>query len=399
MEIQRILNVIDESIADVEILEYLPCLSTPPSTDFVANLPIDVQKAIAALHGAEKDYEKVLQSFSKHADTLEAINALKYSTRSACYQVNKHACIDLLRQKVPKSSAPRTKIATKLHFADDSPFVNKQAESLLHSDNLDRFRTVLVQLRAVWDDKLHTTTEEEQMRIDQKNETAARDKKASADLKALQRELAAERSIREREVSLREDALNKLKEELNALKGASMAETKEFESKLMEKETKSQNDFVNLKAYMEAEIKKRKDELDVIKESQAVLEKELRAKRIQSEKKVEDWLNKYDTFMTKTTNETELLKSEYNTDEVRVQFLKAELARFAEERRQREEVERQREEERKQRESIQKQKIRAAGMLLKLYFKFKAKKLAKEKEAAAAKKKSPKKKKSASPKK
>lgn len=279
IEIQRILNVLDEAIDDIAILTHIPSYMSQFKEDVLQQFDPQTKKSLENMFDAERELELKIKNGEHHQKIAKQASIVKEHVRQVCFNLTKFG-----------------------YYKEE----NKELWN--YSETMDRFLSLFKELRDLWADKLNTTVEEAQIKLDQKNEAAARDKKASADVKALQRELASEKSIHEREVSLREDALNKLNEELTQLKQESERERKEFEQIINAREEQEHSQFKELYDHLNEEIEKTKAAIVEMRKSNQKRERDLKDARKKVEAAVEDWIMKYDRFMSKTTEKVSTLK-------------------------------------------------------------------------------------------
>jgi DNA repair exonuclease SbcCD ATPase subunit len=295
----------------------------------------DVQQEIAELFEEEKILEQKFKEKNSVNELLEFADPVKHTTKRITM---------LMRQ---------TGFQKK----------NLRREKESHNNKMGRLIQRLSDMREVWCDKLNTTVEEEQIRAEQRSETAARDKKASADVKALQRELASERSIREKEVSLREDAIKKLQDELYYLQTSSKNEKQDFDTLYLEKEDTAQKKYIKFDALLKDQIEKTKEKLKQVKTEHEKLEKEMILQRKGEEKQVEGIVANYDKTMSETSIKINGLMRDFEKDEKRVNYLQAELKKFEEEKAQKAEELRKIMEEKKSIEERRKKKNTAASVI------------------------------------
>jgi DNA repair exonuclease SbcCD ATPase subunit len=333
--IQRIINVLDELLEDLQNIQHIPVMTSQYTSTVQSSFSQDVQQEIAELFEEEKILEQKFKEKNSVNELLEFADPVKHTTKRITM---------LMRQ---------TGFQKK----------NLRREKESHNNKMGRLIQRLSDMREVWCDKLNTTVEEEQIRAEQRSETAARDKKASADVKALQRELASERSIREKEVSLREDAIKKLQDELYYLQTSSKNEKQDFDTLYLEKEDTAQKKYIKFDALLKDQIEKTKEKLKQVKTEHEKLEKEMILQRKGEEKQVEGIVANYDKTMSETSIKINGLMRDFEKDEKRVNYLQAELKKFEEEKAQKAEELRKIMEEKKSIEERRKKKNTAASVI------------------------------------
>merc|ERR1719453_409743 len=107
-----------------------------------------------------------------------------------------------------------------------------------------KFLSTCVDLRGQTYTKLSTSVEEEKAKEDWFLEISAREEKASQTLRQLQKEIKTEKAEREREVSARNEMIQKLREELELIKNATLAEERQLDTNTKAAEAADQAAFL-----------------------------------------------------------------------------------------------------------------------------------------------------------
>merc|ERR1719321_1664387 len=93
-----------------------------------------------------------------------------------------------------------------------------------------KYLATFMELKSQTYQKLLTSVEEEKSKEDWFLEISAREEKASQTLRQLQKEIKAEKAERERQVSARNETIQKLREELEEIKTGTVNEIKALEA-------------------------------------------------------------------------------------------------------------------------------------------------------------------------
>jgi len=322
-EREHLIKVLKEHLAETRVMQFIPLYPQQLSEEALLILPESAHKLITELFESEQTLEVKLKEHNQ-------VEISEWST------------------KVKKIYM---KICKILH---QHRFQVEQTSPLKPDDGLERFVYIMKEMVNIYADKIQTTKEEEQVMNDQKNEKAAREKKANADLKALQRELAGVRSTREKEVSAREDTLKKLEEELVALKVGTSAQRGDFNNQMKNREDLAQNKYAKFEDMLKDQIKQCETLIAELKLDHHKKENEMKLNRKTSEQQVYDFVTKYDNFMSEHTLKYNQLVFDYNKDQKRVVFLENAIAVMEEEKRKRNE---ERERKRVEKERFERTKI------------------------------------------
>jgi hypothetical protein len=98
------------------------------------------------------------------------------------------------------------------------------------SGTMRKLLSTCLELKSQTFQKLSTSVEEEKSKEDWFLEISAREEKASQTLRQLQKEIKAEKAERERQVSARNETIQKLREELELIKTSTLAEERQLDA-------------------------------------------------------------------------------------------------------------------------------------------------------------------------
>ncbi|KAJ3199252.1 hypothetical protein HDU82_000596 [Entophlyctis luteolus] len=246
------------------------------------------------------------------AETKEVAKQLRMSTRTVCrhFLQNPHLVAKL---RVLKSTKPGHAAA---------------------------FEALLQEVKLLVYERLKTSVEEEQARLDQLSVIVAKEQKTSNEVRLLKEELEKAKKERSTEVSKRNEAIRKLKDELREIKQQAEDTTKRLESRSKQKEDQELQQAKDKEVSLRHEIETYTQNLaDMIKKNREE-EALLRKKKFKVESEVENWIHKYDQDMEEKQAELEDITTIYNEekaqlDELQTRYndLQKEYDRIMEERR------------------------------------------------------------------
>jgi hypothetical protein len=335
-EIQRITNTLDDLIEELEVLNALPTHYTTIPAHTLKKLSEPAKTALLQLYDEEKILKNKMEE-KKQNDIQEWMKKVKKSTVKICQLLKKE------------------------RFSEYT--VSDESENT----KLLRLVRLMEEMREVWVEKLNTTEEEKQTQNEQKKDTAAREKKANADRKALERELAAEKSSREKELSIREDSLKKLQTDLKALLEDTNSQKSQYNDKIDAKEKLAQAKFNKFNILITERIKRTKLLLHEMKQANLERENEFKLHRKNVEKQVEDIVQEYDSYMSKTTYRVNQLMKEHKEDNIRIEFLQEELKKCAADKQLKEEENKKINDEKQKVLDLRRKRVEAANRIGRFY--------------------------------
>jgi len=350
-EIERILNVVDETIGDLVILQNIPVFVSNFPEDIIEQMQPTTRDTLEKLYKQERQLQQRVSQ--KHPEVQALSDEVKSTVRILIHQLKtdnvypefeKYIKATLAEKQQKESdidedyqrAAHTLKSALTTKDYKMLPSSTDESRTGLGSDTVYRFTELMKEYRSVLEDKLNTTVEEEDSRTETRNETTSREKKATADVKALTRELTSEKSIRDREMTLRDQLVRKLRSEMEILQNREREDQEQFETNLAERERKKNQDFHRMETYLSTQIQNITAALEEKREENRDLESKMRVLRKNSETKVGSIVQKYDEFMTETTEKLKQLREDFKVDSDRVDFLSSSLDEFAKIKKQRE---------------------------------------------------------------
>ena len=308
-ESRRVLAVMEDLIEDLRILSLLP--------PYFSSLPQSDMKRIASAFNdpeAAKEVQSQLAEHYKAELRLESQQVGGFSDEDvADHHLGTRALVDTLRQAgYPTPAAAYTP-----------------------SESVGNFAGVMDVLRSLLEDRLTTSVEDDVVKFVILNDTVNREKTASADVQALNREYQNEKETRRVEVEKRRAAIQKLREELERLRTTSESEMYNFAK--VAREMAEAHDAKYTQRYSDLRDEEEKTAADsvAVEERNRRAEAELRQLRGKRENELSEILKHYDKEMTDLTDNITQLNKEIDEDagelttvEKRVKVLAAETAQF-----------------------------------------------------------------------
>lgn len=297
-ETHRILAVIDDLLEDLDILALLPpYLSAVP--------PQDMQHITNAFKGTNGGREAQAQ-LNDHFDLerkLESAAGDVSADDIADHHLSTRSLVDTLRQ------------AGYPHYEAAYP----------PNESIENYRSIIAVLRSLLNDRFNTTVEDDVIKFAILNDTVNREKSASADVQALNREYQNEKESRRIEVEKRDIAIRKLREEIAKLEESSRRETEEF---LLVSEQHAEADRERYRQEIEGLDAKQQDMAAGLRSAEVKCgneENQMRGERSKKEKELEQIIDSYDKEMTTLTTTVETLEAETKQDQEETSKLAAKL--------------------------------------------------------------------------
>ena len=299
VEAQRIMAILDETYAKLSLMSHVPPLRRPERyEEFVDDVGGEVAQVLDEQLLLEQQYKWVSTPAHEQADagfdTSQALpdfetldDELRHSTRVVCR---------MLRE------APA--ISEKLRLMGNQP------SSAAMRSYLSTFAELQQQTYA----KLSTSVEEEKAKEEWFLEISAREEKASQTLRQLQKEIKAERAERDRDVSAREETIKKLRDELDHIKSATIAEESALEGESKASEEADEAAFTRKEGALSEELRRLTEELTTKRKENKDAEDALRKKKVKYESEAAQWIEKYDHDMGEKDREISQLKLIYEEE-------------------------------------------------------------------------------------
>jgi len=299
VEAQRIMAILDETLGKLQLLSFVPPLRRPDDYDqFADEVGNEVAQVLDEQLMLEQQYKWVSTPAHEQADAgydgeqalpdFETLDdELRHSTRVVCRMLREAPAIS---ERLQQTGAEGPSTAMRKYLATFS------------------------ELKSQTYSKLSTSVEEEKSKEDWFLEISAREEKASQTLRQLQKEIKAERADRERDVSQREETIKKLRDELENIKSATIAEEKQLETESKAQETADNEAFTSKEETLSDELKRLTTELATKRKENKDSEEGFRKKKVKYEGECATWIEKYDKEMDEKDKEISALKLIYDEE-------------------------------------------------------------------------------------
>lgn len=300
VEAQRIMAILEETYAKLELLSKVPPLQLPDPESLHHALGPDVLQLLQEQMMLEQQYELVSAPQSDLRDQHDAElpdfetldDELRHSTRVVCRMLREAPGI-----------VKRLHEVAQLVGADDDC-----------SEPMNRFLHTFAELKSQTFLRLSTSVEEEKSKEDWFLEISAREERASQTLRQLQKEIRAEKAERERQVSARNEQIQKLRDELEEIKTTTVNEVKALEADTKAQEEADKAASVTRDTALREEMERLQLQIKQQKAEHKEKEETLRKKKTKNESEVENWIGKYDVDMEDKEKEITGLRAVYEED-------------------------------------------------------------------------------------
>jgi len=296
VEAQRIMAILEETYQKLELLSHVPPLQLPNVDDLRRTIGPEVLQVLEEQAMLEQQYKWVSAPPSEQKNGYEGEtlpdfetldDELRHSTRVVCRILREAPAIveRLEDQGAEEASVP-----------------------------IQKFLRTFSELKEQTFQKLSTSVEEEKSKEDWFLEISAREEKASQTLRQLQKEIKLEKADRERQVSARNETIQKLRDELEEIKSSTVNETKLLQANTKEQEEADLSNFTAKDQTLREELSRLKAELAQKKQENRESEEMLRKKKMKNESEVEAWITKYDADMDEKDREISALRAIYEDE-------------------------------------------------------------------------------------
>ncbi|KAL1504156.1 hypothetical protein AB1Y20_010565 [Prymnesium parvum] len=296
VEAQRIMAILEETYHKLELLSHVPPLQIPNVENLRRTIGPEVLQVLEEQSMLEQQYKWVSaplheQKSGYEGETLPDFETLddelRHSTRVVCR---------ILRE------APAIVDRLEEQGADEASMA------------IQKFLHTLSELKEQTFQKLSTSVEEEKSKEDWFLEISAREEKASQTLRQLQKEIKLEKADRERQVSARNETIQKLRDELEEIRTSTINETKRLQADTKAQEEADLAAFKSKEASLNEELARLEAELAQKKQENRESEEQLRKKKMKNESEVEAWISKYDQDMEEKHREISTLRGIYEEE-------------------------------------------------------------------------------------
>lgn len=162
------------------------------------------------------------------------------------------------------SNKSKTQKTTKTVFTESSGSPTDEDEGeKKNAGKMSSFLNLFNNFNKVWIEKINTSLEEAKIQKEKMEEVAAREKKAAADIKRLNRDLNNEQTQRKKDFSAQADILKKLNEDFETNNSKAISEKDQFDKEFGERQENLKKFFDNTdkekKTVIESQSNKLKD--------------------------------------------------------------------------------------------------------------------------------------------
>lgn len=289
-EAKRILSVVDDLIVDLNVLACVPAyMSAMP--------PPDLQHIINAFGGGQGGREAQTQ-LNEHFDLERKLESNTGSDGNAedvaDHHLSTRALIDTLRVAGYGSTQ-----FTPMYSPNES---------------ITNFTHILSVLRGLLHDRCHTSVEDDVIKYTILHDTVNREKSASADVQALNREYHNEKESRRVEVEKRQQAIRKVREEIEQLRLASETELSNFLKLSKELATTDSERFQQELEELKTKRVEMLNEKGQVEKKFSDEEAQLRGGRSKKESTISGTIGEYDSQMQNLTSIITQLQKELDDD-------------------------------------------------------------------------------------
>ena len=310
----RILAVVDDLLDDLANIAYLPPYlnGLPPASRhaLLAGFPTeeDSKEAQEQLH-EHYDLERKLEAAAQGGEMTPAdVAELHFSTR---------ALVDTLKAArwiKPGGGAGASGAAAGRLDPNHQP-----------SANLSAFAQVLSIQRGLLHERLTTTVEDDVAKFAILNDTVNREKTASADVQALNREFLNEKESRRVEVEKRDAGIRKLKSERQQVQETFDTEKTFFDKASLEVRQQDTQRYANERDALQHKVEALSEKLLKVQRECTAKELERRQTRTRQETALKQTIDTYDAQMTQVTQDIERLEGENKDTERQLDQVQSEL--------------------------------------------------------------------------
>lgn len=301
VEAKRIMAILSEMLSKLDLISRVPTLHLPDSDGLRDSLGLDVLQLLEEQMLLEQQYEWVsgaqmgsIPPAGADMPDFETLDdELRHSTRVVCRMLKE---------------APG--IITQLNAAGMHPTNDAFPDGTV-TTSMRRFLTGFNELKEQTYVRMCTSVEEEKAKADWFADVSAREERASQQLRQLQKEIRNEKADREKDVSVRDGQIRKLRSELDGIENSTLAKIAEIEAEAKAQDDADRQAFTDRQTALQAELTKLKSDLAAKRKENKDSEDALRKKKVKNESEVEQWIAKYDSDVGDKHAELNSLKAVY----------------------------------------------------------------------------------------
>jgi len=346
VEAQRIMLILDETFIKLSLLSLIPGGQMPEDEVLPELIGPEIHQVLREQALLEQQYESVSNPASNEPvkglpdfETLD--DELRHSSRVVSRMLTEdRAIVD----KVEASMGGFERDASMMKF-------------------LDTFKELKHQIFQ----KMSTSVEEEKSKEDFYLEVSAREEKASQMLRALHKDLKAEKAEHENEVASLDETISKLRAEIDHIKSSTSADMKSLEETTRAQEDDDKAAFGSKKEQLTLQLATLKTELAETSKRNRDAEEQLRKRKIKNEGEVQAWISRYDSEVREKVNQIKAIRKEYDEEKRQLRWYEEYFDRVDKEQQLKSAEQRKLEEERAKEEAQKAMLNHAASMIQRIF--------------------------------
>jgi chromosome segregation ATPase len=342
VEAQRIMLILEETFVKLSLLSYIP----PGVTADDSVLPVLVGPEIHQVLREQAVLEQQYESVSSPAGIDPSRGLPDFETLD-----------DELRHS--------SRVVSRMLMEDQS-IVDKLEAAMgdfERDGSMLKFLGTFNELKHQTYQKMSTSVEEEKSKEDFYLEVSAREEKASQMLRALQKDLKSEKAEHEAEVHALDEAIAKLRADIDHIRSSTAAEIKNLEETTRTREDDDKRSWDSKNTSLGAELAQLRAELAATSQRNRESEEHLRKKKVKNETEVENWIRKYDEEVKDKVSQIRAISKEYDEEKKQLHWYQEYFQRVEQEKALRAAEQRKVDEERAKAESQRKLLDHAATVL------------------------------------
>lgn len=308
IEADRVISVLEDSIKKLSILSLLQ-LDVFPTPESLTEV---VGEEVGPVLLEHKALEDRYDDLSAQAKELKALN-------------HRSRFRDVQNEMKELSTQIRESSRNVAQLLLDYPFAVDRLQMVLRDRPraLMQFLQSFIDLRDLSKDKLETTVEEERDKQERLEDIGTKEKKVSSDKASLEHEVQAEKEAHERDLAVLNDAISKLKEELQEIKNRSTSDAHRLVRSTQTETQLVTKSFEERMRDLGEQRKKLEEDLARITKQNREEERELRKTKQNLENDVKQNITNYDANMTQKKAEFDALMKVFVQEKAEVEQYEA----------------------------------------------------------------------------
>lgn len=294
---KRIIAIVDDLCSDLSILALLP--------PYLSAMPTEDTQHITNTFDRGHEVQSQLTDHFDIERKLESAAGDPAPSDVTDHHLSTRALVDTLRQAGYGSA----------YHAKYPP-----------NDTIINFQHIINILRDLLKDRFATTVEDDVVKFAILNDTVNREKTASADVQALNREYQNEKESRRVEVEKRDAMIKKLRDEIEQLRESSELERQTFERVSAEHRVADQEKYEQEITQMQTKLAELEHDLEQVEAKCGKSEHELRQVRNKKETMLQQIIEHYDTEMSTSRQTMVGLQKEIDQDGEQLKQVEAQLS-------------------------------------------------------------------------